>query len=228
MKLKVIILLLAFSVGAYAAGDSDSTYLSDYISSFQARVISYTPNLWRLDSDSSGIIQAINDAMKDVAKFPRATQSKDTIVMDSSYWYDLPSDFQSMARVSYVDPSGPGELGLDSIIFSDIGKNTTVKDSHPRFYTLWNRRIYFDRNNYNNDTTFVYYNAYAKTLNASDTLSNVSRYFFNIIVDQAILYFYAGRVGPAVPTLMAEAEKRLAAEYAKLGIKEESITPGVQ
>jgi len=216
MKIKVILLFLAMTGLAMAGGQSDTTTLNNYLDAFTARVISYTPNLYRLDSDSSEIKRAINDAMLEVSKLPRATESVDTIVMDSSFWYALNSDFQMVNWVSYVDPSGSGELGLDSIILGDIGKNTTV------------RQIYFDRNNYLLDTMYVYYNAYSAQLDSLDSLSNVSKYYFNIVVDQAILFFYAGRVGAAVPQIIAEAEKRLAKEYAALGLEYKSITPDIR
>jgi len=166
--------------------------------------------------------------MLEVSKLPRATESVDTIVMDSSFWYALNSDFQMVNWVSYVDPSGSGELGLDSIILGDIGKNTTVGSDHPKYYTIWGRQIYFDRNNYLLDTMYVYYNAYSAQLDSLDSLSNVSKYYFNIVVDQAILFFYAGRVGAAVPQIIAEAEKRLAKEYAALGLEYKSITPDIR
>lgn len=231
MKIKLILLCLMLMVSsAYAtgAGDNDTTTLTDYITSFQARIISYSPNLWRLDSDSSEIEQAIFDAMLEVSKFPGATQRVDTTVMDSSLWYALPSDFQSMARVAYKDPSGAGEVGVDSILFTKIGRNTVSGSDHPMYYTVWSRNIYFDRNNYLLDTMYIYYNAYPATLDSLLAISNISKYYFNIVVDEAILLFYSGRVGTAVPQIMAQADRRLAREYAKLGIARESITPDVR
>lgn len=232
IKIAILILLMAGSFGlvrqAWASGDSDSTYLDDYINSFEARVISYTPNLWRLDADSSNIIRAINDAMKVVDKLRGATEAIDTIIMDSSFWYDLNDDFQSVNNVTIEDPKSPGETSIDSIIMGDIGKNTSTGSAHVKYYTIWNRQIYFDRNNFLTDTLYIYYNAYAKSLSKTDTLSNVSRYYFNIIVDHAILFFYTGRVGAAVPQILALADKRLVKNYADMKIPYTLITPDVR
>jgi hypothetical protein len=233
MKIKIVILFLLLISGiAYATGEgvgqNDTTTLDDYLNSFTARVISYNPNIWKIDGDSSEVKRAINDALLEVSKLPGATEWADSIFMDSSFWYDLPEDFQSMARVSYKDPSGPGEAGIDSIIFSDIGKNTLPGEDHPKHYTIWGRKIYFDRNNYLKDTVFIYYNAYSTQIDTLGAISNVSKYYYNIIVDEAILNFYSGRVGSAVPQILALAERRLAKEYAKLGIVRESITPEVR
>jgi hypothetical protein len=230
MLKKITILILAWTTAAIAggAGQNDTTYGVDYLSSFHARIFSYTPNLYTLDADSSELWQSINDALLEVWKFAGATERKDTIAMDSSLWYALASDFGEVARVAYIDPAGAGEIGLDSIGFNDLGKNTTVGTDHPKYYTIWSREIYFDRNNYLEDTMFVYYNSYPAKITGDSTISNVSKAFHNIVVDQAILFFYSGRVGASVPQITAEAKERLAFEYAKMGIKYESITPEVR
>jgi hypothetical protein len=233
MKIKIVILFLLLISGiAHATGEgvgqNDTTTLDDYLNSFTARIISYNPNLWRLDADSSEIKQAFNDAMLEVSKLSGATEWADSIFMDSSFWYDLPADFQSMARVSIMNPLGPGEVGLDSIIIGDIGKNTLVGEDRPKYYTIWNRRIYFDINNYLMDTVFIYYNAYPTKLDTLGAISNVSKYYFNIVVDEAILNFYSGRTGAAVSQILALAERRLAKEYAKMGVEHKSITPEVR
>jgi hypothetical protein len=221
---------MAMAGFAYAdgVGQNDTTYSIDYISSFHARIVSYSPNLWRIDADTSEIRQAFDDAMLIVSKLEGATERKDTVVMDSSLWYNLPTDFQLIARVSYKDPSGVGEIGLEGILLDDIGKNTMVGTDHPRYYAVWNRQVYFDRNNYLLDTMYVYYNAYSANLASDSVISNVSKRYFNIVVDQAILLFYSGRVGTVVPQILALADKRLAEEYARLGIEYKSITPDVR
>lgn len=226
-KIFVVILVLAGVTNLFA-GQNDTTYCVNYIASFHTRIYSYNPNLYTIDSDTSNIRQALNDAMLEVWKFPGATEQKDTIVMDSSLWFNLASDFGRIIRVAYIDPRGPGEVGIDSIGLNDIGNNTTPGSDHPKFYTVWNRQIYFDRNNYLADTMLIYYQAYPVKMTGDSTISNVSKRFYNIVVDQAILFFYSGRVGAAVPQITAEAEKRLAYEYARLGIKYESITPEVR
>lgn len=222
------VMMLAGFAYAGGEGQDDTTIRSDYTDAFQARIFSYTPNLWRIDGDSSEIIQALNDALLEVSKLARATERVDTIVMDSTLWYGLADDFQKVSRVAIKDPTGPGEVGLDSIWGVDIGQNTVAGTGPPKYYTIWNRQIYFDRNNYLLDTVWVYYNAYSANLDLDTTTSNVSKYYFNIVVDEAILNFYGGRVGTAVPQILALADRRLISEYAKLGIQYKSITPDVR
>ena len=107
----------------YATGEGigagDTTTLGDYLASFETRISSYSPSIYRMDSDSSNVKQSVNDAMLEVSRLPGATEWADSIFMDSSLWYALPVDFGTMARVSYKDPEGHGEVGIDSIIFSN-------------------------------------------------------------------------------------------------------------
>ena len=226
----IVILIMAMTGFAFAdgAGQNDTTYSVDEISSFHTRVISYSPNLWRLDGDSSEIRQAFDDARLQVSKLAGATERKDTVVMDSSLWYDLSEDYQIVTRVAYNDPSGAGEIGLVRILHDDIGKNTEASTDHPEFYVVYNRQIYFDRNNYKLDDMYVYYSAYSANLASDSAISNVSKRFFNIVVDEAILLFYGGRVGAAVPQILLLANRRLDAEYGRLNIPRESITPDVR
>ncbi len=231
MKYFLIIgLVLAMTISGWTAGEGQDDFatLGDYFNSFTAKIISYTPNLWRLDADSSNIRQAFNDVMVDVSKLAGATQRVDTIVMDSTFWYNLPSDYQSVVAVAINDPTGGGEYGLDSIIFSDRGKNTLVGEEHPKYYTIFARQIYFDRNNYLEDSVWVYYNAYSKVLSANADTSNISMFYFNVVVDEAIINFYSGRVGSAVPQILALADKRLVQIYKSLNVEYRSITPDVR
>lgn len=231
MKITIVVAMIMTMAGfAYAggAGQDDTTTRADYTASFQARIFSFSPNLWRLDGDSSEIIRSLDDALFTVSKLVGATERVDTILMDSTLWYDLAADFQRVNRVTIRDPSGPGEVGLDGIEGNDIGRNTVVSTDPPQFYTIWNRQIYFDRNNYLLDSVWVYYNAYPVVMALDTTTSNVSKYFHNIVVDHAILNFYGGRVGAAVPQILALARQRLTEEYANMGIVYKPITPDVR
>jgi hypothetical protein len=231
-KLSILILaVLTLPITLMAQGQSDTTILSDYIASFFSRSMSGYSTPWDLDPDSSNVKQAINDALLLIATHPQledATEAVDTIVTDSSKWYNLPSDFMGETWVSIADPTKNGEIGLTAILKSDIGHKTTSEDKHPRYYAIFAKKIFLDPNNTTGDTVNIYYRPYSAKLTTDSSISNVSKKYFNLAVDLAIVDFFSGRTGADVANVLGLANGRIAAEVAALGIKPESILPNIK
>jgi hypothetical protein len=234
MKKLILLLVLILAVGAYAqTGQSDTTTLHDYMVSFLSRSMSGYTTPWDLDPDSSNIRQAINDALLDISTNPvlgDATSGRDTVVIDTptARWYDLPEDFFELTWASMADPTKNGEIGLEEIQKKDIGKKTSGAGQHPKYYVIDGRQIYFDPNNSNADTVFIYYRPYSTTLADTDSVSNVVKKYKTLAVDMAIINFFSGRSGGDVARIIANAKDRIAITAAKLGIKPESVVPDVK
>jgi hypothetical protein len=231
MKKLITLLVLTLAVSSWGqTGQSDTTTLSDYITSFFARSMSGYTTPWDLDPDSSNVKQAINDALLDISTNPvlsDATCGYDTIITDSSSWYALPTDFFDVTWVSIADPSKKGEIGLSEETKKDIGKSTSGTANHIKFYVIDGQRIYFDPNNAV-DTVYVYYRPYSANLTSDSSVSNVMKKYKTLAVDFAIINFFSGRTGSDVSVIIKNATDRIAITAAKLGVKPESILPNVK
>jgi len=232
MKKLIALLVLILAVSSWGqTGQSDTTTLEDYIASFFSRSMSGYTTPWDLDADSSNVRQAINDALLDISTNPileDATSGRDTIVTDSSRWYDLPVDYFDATWVSFADPTKNGEIGLELIRKSEIGKKTNAAALHPKFYAIDHRQIYFDPDNAADDTVFVYYRPYSAQLDTNGAVSNVVKKYKTLVVDLAIINFFSGRSGADVGLIIANAEKRIAITAVKLGIEPKSVLPDIK
>jgi hypothetical protein len=233
MKKLIVLLVMLLAISASAqTGQSDTTTLQDYIASFMSRSMSGYTTPWDLDPDSSNIRQAINDALLDISTNPvleDATVSYDSIITsDTARWYALPVDFFSATWVSIADPTKNGEIGLEEIRKSEIGKKTSGGATHIKYYVVDGQRIYFDPNNVIGDTVFVYYRSFAAQLDTNEAISNVTKKYKTLAVDMAIINFFSGRSGGDVARIIANAKDRIAITAAKLGIKPESVLPDVK
>jgi hypothetical protein len=211
-------------------GQSDTTYRIDLVGDFFTVLGNYSSTAWKIDPDSTNVYRALNTALLRASViFEDACQSKQSyITSDSVDWDTLPSDYMGIIAVTEVDPGKPGEIGVDPEPLNDIGKMTSVNDTKPKYYCVYDHTIYFDPHNNDNDTLFVYYRAYAAKLDSDSAVSNVCKKYNELVVQWAVIEFFAGRQGTAVDRIIALADKRAAELIALLTIKPASIVPDVK
>lgn len=229
-----LIFALFFIAGSSQAADilgqADSLYRIDFTKSFYATVLNYSSTSWKIDPDSSKIEQCLNDVLLSISyRFKDACQRKDTIVTSSTLWVDPNKDFIDMVWVSVNDPTRKGEIGLTEIAVNEIGMKTSDADTKPTYYAVWGNppKIYFDANNGSGDTLFLYYQARANKLTADSTITNVTKKYFELAVNETIVKFFQFRDGPKVDRIVALAKDRIAEIYAELNMLPPSIKPEI-